>query len=71
MTDRSAGLIGVTLVIVAIRAIESRDGMTVDLTSLPSDLLAGISSRIVNEVKGINRPAYDITSKTPSIIERE
>ena len=56
---------------VAVRVVDSEDAMTADWTRLPNDVLERISTRIVNEVRGVNRVVYDISSKPPSTIEWE
>jgi GMP synthase (glutamine-hydrolysing) len=57
--------------VIALRAVTSSDGMTADWADIPRPVLSRISNRIINEVKGVNRVVYDISSKPPSTIEWE
>jgi GMP synthase (glutamine-hydrolysing) len=57
--------------VIALRVVDSLDGMTANWVPLSADLLARISNRIINEVRGVNRVVYDISSKPPATIEWE
>ena len=57
--------------VIGLRAVTSMDGMTADWYKMPNDVLSLCSNKIINEVKGVNRVVYDITSKPPGTIEWE
>ncbi len=74
MPVRSVGVMGDARTYdetVCVRCVKSTDGMTADWVDLPHAVLSRISNRIINEVRGINRVVYDISSKPPSTIEWE
>lgn len=74
LSQRTVGVMGDDRTyeyIIDLRAVESIDAMTADWVEIPKEILGAISNRIVNEVKGINRVVYDITSKPPGTIEWE
>lgn len=71
---RSVGVMGDNRTyeqVIALRAVETVDFMTADWYPLPTEFLKKVSSRIINEVKGVNRVVYDVSSKPPSTIEWE
>jgi GMP synthase (glutamine-hydrolysing) len=57
--------------VLAVRAVETEDFMTADWSHLPYEVLARISTRVINEVRGVNRAVYDVSSKPPATIEWE
>ena len=74
LPTRSVGVMGDERTydrVIALRAVTAEDAMTADWAQLPYNLLGRVSNRIINQVKGVNRVVYDISSKPPSTIEWE